>query len=795
MDGKSLEMLEFPQIREILAGFTSFSVSRELAINLQPISDYERVSLLLRQSAEARHFLSLEPDFSIGKVVDIREAVKMAARGKVLEPQSLVEIRETLAAIFQLRSSIGKLSKELPLLWGIAEGIVELRHIEKNIGTCLTPSGEVLDSASSKLVTVRQQLRQAHEQLLNRLEVIMRSPKGRRIIQEPIITEREGRYVIPVKAEFRKEIKGIVHDASNTGATMFVEPWVTVEMGNELRELMMEEKREVERILGDLSAEVGAYEAEISHNIALVAEVDLALAKARYAKKVRATEPLLTTFNENGKGTAGEQAGVLRLVEARHPLLADKAVPLSVEMGQDFSILVITGPNTGGKTVALKTIGLLSLMAQAGIPIPASAESCLPVLDGVFADIGDEQSIEQTLSTFSWHMGNIVRIIKSTTERSLVLLDELGTSTDPAEGSALARSILLYFLSRGTMAVATTHYGDLKAFAHTTQGLQNASLDFDPATLMPTYHLTVGIPGGSNALATASRLGLPSQIISDASGMLSQGAQELEALLADLVVEKRRTEALRCDLQKARDEVERQNAKLENELRRLETEERKIIQETCDRVSCEAAELQKEIRHAESELRKEMSKEGIEQAKKAVAAIQEQLESEAWQATVGGKTDGETAGDSSIAAGDIVWLKEADLQATVLSVAKEMRQVEVQAGRTTLRLSLDSVEKLVSPFGGVVQQFTPVRKNLSGRVVSVELDLRGKRSEEIYAVLDRYLNDAYIANLREVRIVHGIGTGTVRNISRDLLASHSLVKSFRPGKREEGGDGATVVEL
>lgn len=795
MDDKSLEMLEFPQIREILAGFTSFSVSRELAINLQPISDYERVSLLLRQSAEARHFLSLEPDFSIGKVVDIREDVKMAARGKVLEPQSLVEIQETLAAIFQLRNSIGKLSKELPLLWGIAEGIVELRHIEKNIGTCLTPTGELLDSASSKLVTVRQQLRQAREQLLNRLEVIMRSPKGRRIIQEPIITEREGRYVIPIKAEFRKEIKGIVHDASNTGATMFVEPWATVEMGNELRELAMEEKREVERILGDLSAEVGAYEAEICHNIALVAEVDLALAKARYAKKVRATEPFLTTFNENGKGNAGEQAGKLRLVEARHPVLAEKAVPLSVEMGQDFSILVITGPNTGGKTVALKTIGLLSLMAQAGIPIPASAESCLPVFDGIFSDIGDEQSIEQTLSTFSWHIGNIVRIIKSATKMSLVLLDELGTSTDPAEGSALARSILLYFLSRGTMTVATTHYGDLKAFAHTTPGLQNASLDFDSATLLPTYHLTVGIPGGSNALATASRLGLPIKIITDAREMLSKGAQELEALLADLVSEKRRTEVLRCDLEKARDEVERQNAKLENELRWLETEERKVIQETRDRVIREAAELQKEIRHAESELRKEMSKESIEQARRAVVAMQEQLESEAWQTTVGGKTDGETAGDSSIAVGDIVWLKEADLQATVLSMSKEMRQVEVQAGRTTLRLSLDSVEKVVPPLGEVTPQFTPVRRKLSGRAVSVELDLRGKRSEEIYAVLDRYLNDAYMANLREVRIVHGIGTGTVRNIVRDLLVSHSLVKSFRPGKRGEGGDGATVVEL
>jgi len=795
VDNKSLEILEFPRIREILAGFTSFSASHELAIKLQPLSDYEQVSLLLTQSAEARHLLSVEPDFSIGGVVDIREAVKMAALGKVLEPRSLLEIQGTIAAVCQLRGRLRKLAKELPLLWNIAEGIVELRQVEKDIGSRFAPSGELLDSASSKLATVRQRLRQAREQLLNRLEAVIKSPKGRKIIQEPIITEREGRYVIPIKVEFRKEIKGIVHDVSNTGATVFIEPWTTVELGNELRELVMEERREVERILRELSSEVGAHEAEISHSIALAAELDLALAKARYADMAGAAEPVLTTFEEDGKGNAGEQAGVLRLIEARHPLIAEKAVPLSVEMGRDFSVLVITGPNTGGKTVALKTIGLLSLMAQAGIPTPASAETCLPIFDSIFADIGDEQSIEQTLSTFSWHVGNIVRIIKSATERSLVLLDELGTSTDPAEGSALARSILLSFSSRGTMTVATTHYGDLKAFAHTTPGLQNASLDFDPVTLTPTYHLTVGIPGGSNALATASRLGLPSEIIADAREMLSEGAQELETLLADLMSEKRRVEALHCDLGKARDEVEQRNTKLKSELQRLETEEQKVIQETRDRVLYEAAELHKEIRQAASELRKEKSKERIEQARKAVAAVQEQLQSDVWQATAGGKTDGEAADESSIAPGDAVWLKEANLQATVLSVSEETRQVEVQAGRTKLSLNLDSVQKVVSVGGEAMPQFVPVRRKLRGQAVSLELDLRGKRADEIYAALDRYLNDAYLANLGEVRIAHGFGTGTVRDIVRELLASHPLVKSFRAGKRGEGGDGATIVEL
>jgi DNA mismatch repair protein MutS2 len=792
VDDKSLEMLEFHRIREILAGFTSFSASHELTLRLKPLSDYEQISLLLRQSAEARHLLSLEPDFAIGTVLDIRDVVMMAEHGKMLEPQTLAEIQQTLAAIRQLRTRLGTRSKELPLLWNIADGIIELNQLEKNIGSCLTPTGELLDSASPKLATVRQQLRKAREQLLSRLEIIIRSPKGRKIIQEPIITEREGRYVIPVKIESRKEIKGIVHDVSNTGVTVFVEPWTTVELGNELREIVAEERHEVERILKDLSTEVGAREAEISHNIALVAELDLALAKARYARKATAAEPIITTFGGNEKRMAGEPAAVLRLVNARHPLLAQKAVPLSVEIGRDFSSLVITGPNTGGKTVAIKTIGLLSLMAQSGIPIPASPESCLPVFDGVFADIGDEQSIEQTLSTFSWHIGNIVRIINSATEKSLVLLDELGTSTDPAEGSALARSILLYFLSRRTMAVATTHYGDLKAFAHTTPGLQNASLDFDPVTMTPTYHLTVGIPGGSNALATASRLGLPAEVIAGARQMLTKGTQDLEALLADLMREKQSVEALHHDLEKEKNEAERRNTELKNEMQRLKAEERRVIQEARDSIVHEAAELQKEIREAAAELRREKSRERIERAKKALAAVQEQLKSEVWQTKAGAV---EAAEEKSISAGDTVWLREADLQATVLSVSEETRQVEVQAGRTKLTLSLYSVERVAPSPTATTPAPAPVRRELSGRRVSMELDLRGKRADEIEWALDSYLNDASLANLSGVRIIHGIGTGTVRKIVRDFLASHPLVKSFRPGKQGEGGDGATVVTL
>jgi len=367
VDDKSLEVLEFPRITEIVAGFTTFSASRALALQIQPLSDYERIHLLLSQSAEARRLLSMEPGFSIGTVFDIREAVALAARGKILEPLTLIEIRQTVAAMRQLRSTLVNLSGELPLLWNIAEGLAEMRPLEKDIATCIAPTGELLDSASPTLAAVRQQLKELRQQLLQSLQAIISSPKRRRIIQEPIITQREGRYVIPIKVEFRREMKGIVHSVSNTGDTIFVEPWAVVEQGNALRELVMEEAREIERILKSLSAKVGTHEAELCHSVALAAELDLALAKGRYAISCGAGEPSLSIFNEGGNLFADEQPGIIRLVQARHPLLVGRAVPLDVEIGRDFSILVITGPNTGGKTVALKTIGLLSLMTQAGL--------------------------------------------------------------------------------------------------------------------------------------------------------------------------------------------------------------------------------------------------------------------------------------------------------------------------------------------------------------------------------------------------------------------------------------------
>jgi len=792
MDNSSLEMLEFSRIREILAGFTSFSASRELALSLQPSVNPELVALLLKQSGEARHLFSLQPGFSIGGARDIREAVRMAAKDKILDTKMLIEIRETLVAVRVVRINLKRLSPELPALWDIADKIVEKPGIENEIGNCITAAGEIADSASGRLANLRQKLKDTRQRLYEKLETMLKSKSRQKFIQEdPFITEREGRYVIPVRAEFRKEIKGIVHDISNTGATVFVEPWETVELGNEFRQAVIEEKQEIERILSSLSALVGADEIDICRNVALLAEIDLVLAKARYAEKIKGTEPIITT--PGGGSNRNTKSAVLKLVKARHPLLKGNVVPLDVEMGRDFSILIITGPNTGGKTVAMKTIGLLTLMAQAGMPIPASDESCIPVFDGVFADIGDQQSIEETLSTFSWHIGNIVHIIRDSTPNSLVLLDELGISTDPGEGSALARAILLHFLARGTMTIATTHYSDLKAFAHTTPGMQNASLDFDPVTLLPTYHLTIGMPGRSNALSMASQLGLATEIIAEAKKMLSQSSQEMDSLLVDLVKERQKLETLSSQMESDRNKATDLKNQLEQERQKLKEQERTILQEVKDSLLRDAAGLQRLIRDTESELRKVKKRESIERAKESLAKIHNQVDSPVWQAKVS-PASSVTEG-VNISVDDWVRLIDRNLEGKVLAVVDNSSQVEVQVGNFKLRAGINEVEKIKAPAGGGRSELSLVKKRKSSKLHSIELDLRGKRADEVEGLLDRYLNDAFLSRLSQVRIIHGYATGTVRQIVRELLASHPLVKSFQPGGKDEGGDGVTVVQI
>jgi DNA mismatch repair protein MutS2 len=606
-------------------------------------------------------------------------------------------------------------------------------------------------------------------------------------MQDPIIRERHGRYVVPVKVERRREIKGITHDVSNTGASVYVEPFSTIELGNTLRELQTEEKLEIERILRKLSTAVGEKDTEILQNVSRLAELDMILAKARYAINVKAIEPYLE--NPSSDIDQSNSSIFFKLVDARHPLLGHKAVPLSVEIGKDFSILVITGPNTGGKTVALKTIGLLSLMTQAGIPIPASPETRIPIFDSIFADIGDEQSIEQTLSSFSWHIGNIVHFISHTTKRSLVLLDELGTSTDPAEGSALARAILLHFLSSRTLTVATSHFADLKAFAHTTPGVQNASFDFDSVSLAPTYHMTTGIPGGSNAMAAAARLGMPPEIIESAKTMLPQGTLDLESMLIDIAAEKAKATELKILAERAASEAQTRNAEVEKLLAKIRSEEQRVIQDARDKVVFSVGDLHRQIRQASLDLRKQRSEEAINKAKRSLANVNTRLDNELQPTKVTKKKNKE-----AIVVGDTVYINKLNIYGKVLSIHEKKQEVEIQTGQVTLKLRTATVEKAES--GADVQPGVKSKVVLPEiRPIQSRFDLRGKRADEIEILLDGYLNDATLANLSEVQIIHGIATGTVRQIVRDFLAGHPLVKSFSSGSKDQGGDGVTMVCL
>ncbi|MEN8614467.1 endonuclease MutS2 [Dehalogenimonas sp. THU2] len=779
---KDLDLLEFPRVRDIIAGHCAFSGSRSLALSLEPSTDIDFIKARLEESAEARKVLELEPGFSVYGLTDISEETRYASLGRVLEPKILSEIRSSLAILRRLKFKFREITEETPRLQGIATEIGDFSHLEKGLDRAISPEGDLLPNASDKLSSLRHRLRAKRAEVGEKLQSFINSDATRRYIQEPIITEREGRFSIAVKAEHKGEIKGIIHDVSNTGATVFVEPFAALELGNEFKELEIEEAREIERILTELSALVGAVSDGIETSLDAAAHIDLALAKGHYAIRTRSREAAIF------KPSASEPA-VVRLDTARHPLLGGTAVPLSVELGRDFSIMVITGPNTGGKTVALKTIGLLSLMTQAGLPIPAGENTRLPVFKSVFADIGDEQSVQEALSTFSGHMSNIARILNNVSSSSLVLLDELGASTDPQEGSALARAILTHLKSSGVLAAATSHYTDLKVFAHVTPGLENASFDFDPETLNPTYHLTLGMPGGSNAIATAARFGLPGSVIETSRHLLAEGARQLEELLTELQAEKRRVEDLQKLLACEKDTLQRQNKSLAVELTRLKEEKQSILRAARDAIIEEAAVLEKELRQARTALERERSQAAVTNAREVSGLVRGRLKQGIWRSEAGIAA----VEDATIGTGDRVWLKAAEIEATVIAVNEKSDQVGVAAGPLHFKLRRDGLTKLSGEPARTPQ--AAVRVISSGKSVGLELDLRGKRADDIESLLDEYLNDAATANLPEVRIIHGFGTGAVRAIVREQAGRHPLVRSFASAPREQGGDGATVLRL
>jgi DNA mismatch repair protein MutS2 len=803
---KSLATLEYDKVIARLAAHAQTARGRALALALKPSADYGEVLHRQRLTAEGRRMREMKPNVGLGAVRDIGTLAHQAGLGHALEPAELLDVQATLAHAHTTRETIDRLRVYLPFLAEISDRVGDFREITTEIGRCINRRAEVVDAASPVLAQLRRESRIAHDRLTQRLNQLLNSSRG--AIQEPIVTLRDGRYVIPVKAEQRAHLPGIVHDVSSSGATVFLEPLETVEMGNRWREMLAEEQREVARILRELSARVGARDADIAETIEALAEIDLSLAKGRLGEEIDAKH---LPHDGLEQPWLREKPDALFLEEARHPLLTGTVVPVTVWLGEAlearnsqsedaggaFSVLLITGPNTGGKTVALKTVGVLSLMAQAGLPVPASANSRLPIFDAVYADIGDEQSIEQSLSTFSSHVGNIISILESATGESLVLLDELGAGTDPVEGAALAKAILSHLLSIGALTVATTHHGELKAFAHTTPGIANASVEFDVETLSPTYRLHVGLPGQSNALAIAQRLGMPEPILEEARGGIDPDRLAVESLISDLHREREAAQTASAEQRSAVREAERARERVTKELQSLEANRARLIERTQREMEAELVQMRSRLRDASRELQRAERLNVFERAQAVEAAKQSlaQAETAAKQVTKR-KQRRQRAPLPEIAAGDQVFLVDVPTPGEALSPPDEDGDLDVKLGSLRARINvrqIERVEKRAAGDGHVAAGPPPSAMPLPS--ASPELDLRGLSVDEALLLIDQRLDEAARAGVREMRIIHGKGTGTLRRAVRDMLSKHALVQGHAGAPPRGGGDGVTVVEL
>ena len=664
--------------------------------------------------------------------------------------------------------------------------------------------GDVLDSASQKLGSIRREKKISHDRLMSKLQKYVTDSKTTPMLQEAIITQRDGRYVIPLRSEFRGRIKSVVHDQSSSGATLFVEPLPVVELNNAIRELELAERDEERRVLAALSAQIGEHAQDLIYGIENLAILDLTFAKAKYAEEIRASEPVLYANQTADKKDRKKKAEVsnhrlLSLMQARHPLLDPASVvPIDIYLNPGIRALVITGPNTGGKTVSLKTVGLLVLMAQSGMHIPAQSGSELPFFQSIWADIGDEQSIEQSLSTFSGHLTNIVRILKKADNRSLVILDELGAGTDPQEGAALARAILAHLLERGIATLVATHYPELKTYAHATEGVVNASLEFDIATLRPTFRLTIGLPGRSNALAIASRLGLDPEIVTAAKNEVNPENIRADKLLDDIRKERNRTGRERGKIEKARKRSEELNRELDKRLESIEDERRKVIAEARAEAELEVAVLKRNIDSLKSQLKKAgQPLEALRKVEEKVELIEEKVEEPVERIT---RQSPVNSIQSPLKLGERVTVSTLNAEGVVTALGET--DAEVRVGSLRIRAKLSDLQRKRAPESAgepasaqTLSKTTISRSPSAASSPGLELDLRGQMSEDALDKLDRYLEQAYLAGLPFVRIIHGKGTGVLRQVVRDSLRQNSHVTSFEEGGPKEGGEGVTIAKI
>jgi DNA mismatch repair protein MutS2 len=796
MDAHALRTLEFDKILAKLARHTSFSAGRELALALEPSTEVREVVRRQRETAEARRLLQMKPRTGLGGAHDVRPLAEKAARGGILDPNELLEIASTLECARDLKTSVARL-EALPLMGEIVDLIEPMTRTIEEINRSINQRGEVTDQASPALGAVRREVRTLHDRLYQRLQEILASAFSRGIAQEAIITLRDGRYVIPVKADMRGQLKGIVHDTSGSGATVWMEPLPVVEMGNRWREAQLEEEREVERVLRALSSDVGAHAEAIDWNVLALARIDLALAKVRFGDEIGAPE---LPYEGEEQPWIVEAPAQLHLLLARHPLLRPPVIPTTITVGGNYRVLLITGPNTGGKTVALKTAGLLALMAQAGLPVSADRGSKIPVFTGVFADIGDEQSIEQSLSTFSSHITNIIRIVGAADPRSLVLLDELAAGTDPTEGAALARAILLKLLDSGALTIATTHHGELKAFAHSTPAVTNASVEFNLETLSPTYHLSIGLPGRSNALEIATRLGMPRELIDEARASIGPEQLHVEEMLSDIRRERESAASARRSEEVARREAEEIRDRLADRLDAADEERARLLEKARDEISAEVERARKLLVDAEQEAERQKLAAANAKLQAAMDAARKLAEKAAQPRPERRRREPAKARvpagppPSSIQEGDLVWLRGMDRFGEALGPPDAKGEVELRLGPLHSRVKLTQVERVQRPapskaHGAVMTNVTPAR------AVPPEIEVRGQTIDEAIPTVEQYIDEAFRAGLPWARIIHGKGTGVLRRQVRDLLAKHPLVKSYEEARLEEGGEGVTIAHL
>jgi DNA mismatch repair protein MutS2 len=784
LDGRTLKKLEFDKVIQMLADCCGSFLGKERAEKLTPSSDLDEVVSALEETSEAKEILRFNPGFTLGGVRDVRKEVERAALGAILEPEDFLDISGTCAASRKAKVFVSNLKGSYPLIMELSRDLGIFKSIETAVNEAVTADGGIADTASDQLFSLRKRMRTTQERIKEKLDSFIKSPHTAKYLQDNVITIRGDRYVIPVKQEYRAQVPGMIHDQSASGATLFIEPLAVLELNNDLKKLKAGEQQEIIAILKSLSRMVAKFHDELLATLEILGKLDFIFGKARLSYIMDGGIPKVNT---NGN---------IRLICARHPLIKGNVVPIDVHLGKDFDAMVITGPNTGGKTVSLKTVGLLTLMGLAGLHIPVDDGTEISIFEKLFADIGDEQSIEQSLSTFSSHLVNIVQILSKANNKTLVLLDELGAGTDPTEGAALAMAILSYLQKAGVKVIATTHYSELKAFAYNHARIVNASVEFNVETLQPTYRLLLGVPGKSNAFEIARGLGLPEEVINQAGEFLTRDQVQVADLIANLEMdqrvsaqERKEAEMLRRELQEMKRRILEKETELHNReveiIRKAQEESLRILKETRKEAELIFQELKTSL---EAEAQKAQN-ESLRRAREKLNEKEEVISASLPEKKYLGQKP------KTVVPGQMVEIPKLNQKGYVISQPNQDGELYIQAGILKIMVNLNDIRILEKTDQETGKTRTGHMRMEKIRSISSELDLRGKTVDEALEEVDKYLDDALIAGLNELRIIHGKGTGALRDAVTSFLKSHRQVKSYRLGGYNEGGSGVTVVSL